>query len=82
MHPEVTVSLVVNVARSLAEAETQLKTGVVVTSDVIDSDETLNNQTKIVSTNDDGIEVKATASSSAPSKSENTASDDKNDAED
>ena len=31
LHPEVTVSVTVNIARSLAEAETQLKTGVAVT---------------------------------------------------
>ena len=38
LHPEVSVSVIVNIARSLAEAETQLKTGVAVTgeSDVND----------------------------------------------
>ena len=33
LHPEVSVSVIVNIARSLAEAETQLKTGVAVTSE-------------------------------------------------
>ena len=36
LHPEVSVSVTVNIARSLAEAETQLKTGVVVTDEVKD----------------------------------------------
>ena len=36
LHPEVFVTVTVNIARSLAEAETQLKTGVVVTGDTND----------------------------------------------
>ena len=36
LHPEVTVSVTVNIARSIAEAETQLKTGVAVTGDAKD----------------------------------------------
>ena len=36
LHPEVSVSVIVNIARSLAEAETQLKTGIAVTGDVND----------------------------------------------
>ena len=36
LHPEVSVSVTVNIARSLAEAETQLKTGVVVTGEAND----------------------------------------------
>ena len=39
LHPEVTVSVVVNVARSMDEAETQLKTGVAVTGGVQDIDD-------------------------------------------
>ena len=35
-HPEVSVSVIVNIARSLAEAETQLKTGIAVTGEVND----------------------------------------------
>ena len=41
LHPEVSVSVTVNIARSLAEAETQLKTGVAITgetNDVADAD--------------------------------------------
>jgi len=38
LHPEVSVSVIVNIARSLAEAETQLKTGVAVTGEVDDND--------------------------------------------
>ena len=38
LHPEVSVSVIVNIARSLAEAETQLKTGVAVTGEADDSD--------------------------------------------
>ena len=37
LHPEVSVSITVNVARSLAEAETQLKTGVAVTGETNDA---------------------------------------------
>ena len=39
LHPEVSVSVIVNIARSLAEAETQLKTGIAVTGEVNDEDE-------------------------------------------
>ena len=39
LHPEVSISVTVNIARSLAEAETQLETGVVVTGEIIDDDE-------------------------------------------
>jgi large subunit ribosomal protein L9 len=34
LHPEVSIFVIVNIARSLAEAETQLKTGVAVTGDI------------------------------------------------
>jgi large subunit ribosomal protein L9 len=40
LHPEVSVTLKVNIARSLAEAETQLETGVAVTGEIIDDDNT------------------------------------------
>ena len=36
LHPEVSASITVNIARSLAEAETQLKTGVAVTGEIRD----------------------------------------------
>jgi large subunit ribosomal protein L9 len=39
LHPEVAVTVVVNVARSMDEAETQLKTGVAVTGGVQDVDD-------------------------------------------
>ena len=42
LHPEVSASITVNIARSLAEAETQLKTGVAVTGEIkddVDADE-------------------------------------------
>ena len=39
LHPEVAVTVVVNVARSMDEADTQLKTGVVVTGGVQDVDD-------------------------------------------
>ncbi len=39
LHPEVSITVVVNVARSLDEAETQLKTGVAVTGGVKDIDD-------------------------------------------
>ena len=39
LHPEVTVNVTVNVARSLDEAETQLRTGVAVTGMIYDEDE-------------------------------------------
>ena len=34
LHPEVSITVIVNIARSLAEAETQLKTGVAVTGEI------------------------------------------------
>ena len=40
LHPEVSVTVVVNIARSLAEAETQLKTGVAITGETVGSDAT------------------------------------------
>jgi large subunit ribosomal protein L9 len=39
LHPEVAVTVVVNVARSMDEADTQLKTGVAVTGGVQDVDD-------------------------------------------
>ena len=39
LHPEVSVSVIVNIARSLAEAETQLKTGVAVTGEADGNDQ-------------------------------------------
>jgi large subunit ribosomal protein L9 len=39
LHPEVSVEIVVNIARTLEEAETQLKTGSAVTGDTDDTDD-------------------------------------------
>ncbi len=41
LHPEVSITVIVNIARSLAEAETQLKTGVAVTGEIVSDDVTL-----------------------------------------
>ena len=41
LHPEVFITVTVNIARSLAEAETQLKTGVAVTGEIVGEDVTL-----------------------------------------
>ena len=38
LHPEVTVNVIVNIARSLEEAKTQLKTGVAVTGEILDDE--------------------------------------------
>ena len=38
LHPEVLVTVIVNIARSLAEAETQLKTGISVTGEITDDE--------------------------------------------
>ena len=40
LHPEVFITVIVNIARSLAEAETQLKTGVAVTGEIAGDDVT------------------------------------------
>ena len=40
LHPEVSITVIVNIARSLAEAETQLKTGVAVTGEIASDDDT------------------------------------------
>ena len=38
LHPEVVVTVTVNIARSLAEAETQLETGIAVTGEIADDE--------------------------------------------
>ena len=38
LHPEVVVTITVNIARSLAEAETQLETGIAVTGEITDDE--------------------------------------------
>ena len=63
LHPEVSVSVIVNIARSLAEAETQLKTGVAVTGEADDNDQQTASQAE------PGEDVAATA------EGDNTADD-------
>ena len=71
MHPEVSVSITVNIARSLAEAETQLKTGVAVTGetkDVAVADEQVTSQSEQVestTTSADGDETADDAESTS-----------------
>ena len=71
LHPEVSVSVIVNIARSLAEAETQLKTGIAVTGDVNDdADETPEEQQASNAAND--------AKTDAANKSDDASSDPEN----
>ena len=69
LHPEVSVSVIVNIARSLAEAETQLKTGVAVTGEADD-----NNQ-QTASPSETGEDAAATAERDNTSDDAGTASD-------
>lgn len=62
LHPEVTVTVIVNVARSLDEAETQLKTGVAVTGGIQDVE--------------DEVDEVAAAPAAAPEAAAEEASDD------
>ena len=79
LHPEVSVSVIVNIARSLAEAETQLKTGIAVTGEGNDEvdDAPAEQQTSHAEANaandaDADAEVDATATSDdAASDAEN-----------
>lgn len=78
LHPEVTVTVVVNVARSLDEAETQLKTGVAVTG-MIDDDDDDDDDYRA---GDAAVAEEAAASDEAASEdaaSDETASDDAGD---
>lgn len=59
LHPEVTVTVIVNVARSLDEAETQLKTGVAVTGGVQDDED------------EDTVEAAAETPAAATAEAEN-----------
>ena len=78
LHPEVSVSVTVNIARSTAEAETQLKTGVVVTGetdDVASTDEQISSpsrqveDTEVVAEGDSTAGDAATASDAADDQS-------------
>jgi large subunit ribosomal protein L9 len=56
LHPEVSVSVTVNIARSIAEAETQLKTGVAVTGesdDVSGQTDSVDNQVEEATASND-----------------------------
>ena len=77
LHPEVTVTVVVNVARSLDEAETQLKTGVAVTGMIDDDDDDYRAGDAAVA--EEAAPAEAAASDEAASEdaaSDETASDD------
>jgi len=69
LHPEVSVSVTVNIARSLAEAETQLKTGVAVTGEADDNDQ------QTASPEETGEDATATAEGDNTSDDAGTASD-------
>ena len=69
LHPEVSVSVIVNIARSLAEAETQLKTGVAVTGEADDHDQ------QTASPADTGEDAAATAEGDNTADDAGTASD-------
>ena len=69
LHPEVSVSVIVNIARSLAEAETQLKTGVAVTGEADDNDQ------QIASPAETGEDAAATAEGDNTADDAGTASD-------
>ena len=80
LHPEVTVTVVVNVARSLDEAETQLKTGVAVTGMIDDDDDDYRAGDAAVA--EEAAPAEAAASDEAASEdaaSDDTASDDAGD---
>ena len=77
LHPEVTLTVVVNVARSLDEAETQLNTGVAVTGMIDDDDDDDDYRA-----GDTAVAEEAAASDEAASEdaaSDETASDDAGD---
>ena len=69
LHPEVSVSVIVNIARSLAEAETQLKTGVAVTGEADVNDQQTANQAET------GEDAAATAEGDNTADDAGTASD-------
>ena len=80
LHPEVTLTVVVNVARSLDEAETQLKTGVAVTGMIDDDDDDYRAGDTAVA--EEAAPAEAAASDEAASEgaaSDETASDDAGD---
>ena len=79
LHPEVSVSVIVNIARSLAEAETQLKTGIAVTGEVNDEvDDAPADQQASHAEADAANDAKADDESDTAAKSDDAASDAKN----
>ena len=71
LHPEVSVSVIVNIARSLAEAETQLKTGIAVTGEVNDGADDAPAEQQ-------ASHAEANAANDAAAKSDDAASDAEN----
>lgn len=67
LHPEVTVTVTVNVARSLDEAETQLRTGVAVTGLADEEDDPITD-----AGTDEAVEAEASAEAAGDANSEGT----------
>ncbi|MGB2235201.1 MAG: 50S ribosomal protein L9 [Candidatus Puniceispirillum sp.] len=81
LHPEVHVDIIVNIARSLEEAETQLKTGVAVTGgvqDIDDEDDNINAAVAAVEAVEkaEAAEAEAEAESAEDESAEDDASED------
>ena len=76
LHPEVSVSVTVNIARSLAEAETQLKTGVVVTGETTDA---ANADEQTVSPSEQAEDTAAVAQGDSTADDSGTASENEDD---
>ena len=68
LHPEVSVTVTVNVARSFDEAETQLKTGVAVTG-MIDDDDDEDDRTNAYAASEDAAADEAPAEEAAAEES-------------
>ena len=79
LHPEVHVDIIVNIARSLEEAETQLKTGVAVTGGVQDIDDEEDNINAAVAAVE-AVEKAESAESEAESDAESAEDDASEDA--
>ena len=73
LHPEVSITVVVNIARSLAEAETQLKTGVAVTGEIGSDDSTPSEVKTISAETAPESEEEASPTEAADSESDQTA---------
>ena len=73
LHPEVSVDIIVNIARSLEEAETQLKTGVAVTGGVQDVDDEDDNINAAVAAVEKAESAEAEAEAEAKAEAETEA---------